>query len=197
MSSRDKILATVAQNQPPTTELPDITHFYQNTTGSHLENFTTVLTAIGGKLYQIKDLNEIDAIITSELGVQGRVVNLVNGLKLTHAEEVIKSVMAHELHDVELAIIKAHFGVAENGSVWVTEHDMGQRALPFITQHLAVVIKQDQIVPTMHQAYDLLAKLSYNYGSFIAGPSKTADIEQSLVIGAHGPRSMTVFVLVS
>jgi L-lactate dehydrogenase complex protein LldG len=196
MNSREKILATVAKNQPPQRELPDITPFYHENSGS-LEDFAAVLTAIGGKLYKIKDLSEIDAIITGKLGIQGRVVNLVTGLKLNNAEEVIKSVTVHDLHDVELAIINAHFGVAENGAVWVTENDMGQRALPFISQHLAVVIHQDKIVPAMHQAYELLQDLYYGYGCFIAGPSKTADIEQSLVIGAHGPKSMTVFVLVN
>ena len=74
---------------------------------------------------------------------------------------------------------------------------MGHRVLPFICQHLVIVIHQKDIVPAMHEAYELLSRKPYDYGCFIAGPSKTADIEQSLVIGAHGPRSMTVFVLLT
>ena len=72
---------------------------------------------------------------------------------------------------------------------------MHQRVLPFITQHLAIIINAENVVPTMHEAYDQISKTSYGFGTFIAGPSKTADIEQSLVIGAHGPRSMTAFVM--
>jgi L-lactate dehydrogenase complex protein LldG len=195
MSSRESILAAVARNQPPKTDLPDITSFDTSAIGS-LDDFTAVLTGIGGTAYHIKDLSGVDAIITEVLGTPGRVVNLVDGLKLSDAEEVIHDVEVHELHNVDLAIIKANFGVAENGAVWVTEDSVQQRALPFICQHLAVVIHQNEIVSTMHQAYARLNnEPQYNYGSFIAGPSKTADIEQSLVIGAHGPRSMTVFVL--
>jgi len=96
---------------------------------------------------------------------------------------------------VELAVLKGHFGVAENGAIWITEDLMGHRALPFISQHLAIVIKRDSIVPTMHEAYQHIADAGYGFGTFIAGPSKTADIEQSLVLGAHGARSMTVFLL--
>jgi len=59
----------------------------------------------------------------------------------------------------------------------------------------AVIINADAIVPTMHHAYERTSATNYGFGTFIAGPSKTADIEQSLVIGAHGPRSMTVFVI--
>ena len=84
---------------------------------------------------------------------------------------------------------------AENGAVWITEELMGHRALPFITQHLAIVINANDIVPTMHQAYKRIGDARQGFGTFIAGPSKTADIEQSLVIGAHGSRSMTVFLL--
>jgi L-lactate dehydrogenase complex protein LldG len=47
----------------------------------------------------------------------------------------------------------------------------------------------------MHQAYERLQGREYNFGVFIAGPSKTADIEQSLVLGAHGARTMTVFLV--
>ncbi|MDB5022907.1 MAG: lactate utilization protein [Mucilaginibacter sp.] len=71
---------------------------------------------------------------------------------------------------------------------------MGQRALPF-SQHLAVIIEADAIAASMHEAYKRINQANYGFGSFIAGPSKTADIEQSLVIGAHGPKSMTVFIL--
>ena len=100
----------------------------------------------------------------------------------------------HELADTDLAILRAHFGVAENAAVWMTEECMIERALPFICQHLAVLIDKKDIVGTMQEAYERLGVAAYGFGVFIAGPSKTADIEQSLVLGAHGPVSMTVFV---
>ena len=85
--------------------------------------------------------------------------------------------------------------VAENGAVWLSEDQLQVRVLPFICQHLAVLVNQKDIVHNMHEAYDKIGSSVYGYGAFIAGPSKTADIEQSLVLGAHGPRGMTVFLM--
>ena len=101
----------------------------------------------------------------------------------------------HELEVVEFALLPALFGVAENGAVWLSEKEIGIRVLPFITQHLAVVLDARQIVSNMHEAYDKIGQEQYGFGTFIAGPSKTADIEQSLVLGAHGARTMTVFLM--
>ena len=72
---------------------------------------------------------------------------------------------------------------------------IGNRVLPFIAQHIAVVVNKENVVATMHDAYDKIGDVDYGYAAFIAGPSKTADIEQSLVLGAHGPKTMTVFLI--
>ena len=99
------------------------------------------------------------------------------------------------MQDVDVAILQARFGVAENGAVWVTEEDIKIRVLPFIPEHLVALLYTKDIVPTMHQAYERIGTEDYSFGAFIAGPSKTADIEQSLVLGAHGPKSMTILLL--
>ena len=101
----------------------------------------------------------------------------------------------HELEQLELVIFEGSMGVAENGAVWVNETQLAHRVAPFITQHLVLLLKRDQIVWNMHQAYEKLGNDLPGFGVFIAGPSKTADIEQSLVLGAHGPISLTVFLL--
>ncbi|MBK6949528.1 MAG: LUD domain-containing protein [Haliscomenobacter sp.] len=97
-----------------------------------------------------------------------------------------------ELETVGLALIPAQWGVAENGAVWVSEKDSLFRVLPFIAQHLIVVLAKDRIVSNMHEAYQRVQIDETGFGVFIAGPSKTADIEQALVIGAQGARSFTV-----
>ncbi|RYE26820.1 MAG: lactate utilization protein B/C [Sphingobacteriaceae bacterium] len=197
MSSRNKILSAVATNQPEFVPLPDISTFKGNKE-QVLERFITVLTAIGGTAYNVKDWIDIKEIITKGYNVQEqRIISLVPELEdvATHAYEINPA--AHYLADVKLAIIQAHIAVAENGAVWVTEELMGHRGLPFICQHLAVIVATSAIVATMHEAYAFIADNEFGFGTFIAGPSKTADIEQSLVLGAHGPCSMTVFLLSS
>ncbi len=97
----------------------------------------------------------------------------------------------HTLRDVDLAIIKGEFAVAENGAVWVKEENCRHRALYFITQKLMIVVPKDHIVAT----HPSVAFVENGFGIFISGPSKTADIEQSLVIGAHGAtEACVVFV---
>ncbi|MCA9269800.1 MAG: LUD domain-containing protein, partial [Planctomycetales bacterium] len=123
-----------------------------------------------------------------------RVVCTVAGLPLGNID-LAAVADPHELADVDFAILPAEFAVAENGAVWVTDRDLPLRALYFITQHLALVIPHDAVVNNMHEAYERLSFDQPGYGVFISGPSKTADIEQSLVIGAHGARSTTVFML--
>jgi len=194
MSSRDQILAAVLQNQPEKVAVPDIS-FLKGAPGSAVDKFISTLTTIGGKVVKVKSYAEIVADIASAYHPGQRILTLIPELASITPEVFLADPDGHPLENVELAVLKAHFGVAENGAVWVTEDLIGHRALPFITQHLAVVINEADIVPTMHEAYQRNADSVYNYGTFIAGPSKTADIEQSLVIGAHGSRSMVVYLL--
>lgn len=195
MTSREKILAAVAQNQPDRVALPDISFFTGEYKGA-ADKFITTLTTIGGRALQVNSYDEIAAVIKQDYNDDHRIISLVPELAVVSREVYDLHPDAHRLENVDLAILQAHFGVAENGSVWITEDLMGHRALPFITQHLSVVIKTNSIVPTMHEAYQRIGdNREHGFGTFIAGPSKTADIEQSLVIGAHGSRSMTVFLL--
>jgi len=196
MSSRDKIIAAVAASKPEAKPLPDIEPFKHIGYTDVIGQYETVLTTIGGAVHRVNSWEEIKTIVSEKYNSQNvRVLSLVPELDevATSAYEINPD--AHQLADVELSIIKAHFGVAENGAVWVTEELLGHRAVPFICQHLAAVISVKNIVDTMHRAYMRIGAAEYSWGAFIAGPSKTADIEQSLVLGAHGPRSMTVFLL--
>ena len=111
----------------------------------------------------------------------------------------------HALADIDVAILAGEFAVAENGAVWVSDRDVPLRVLYFLCQHFVLVVPADQVLDHMHAAYERLAASDHGesefrlprFGTFISGPSKTADIEQSLVIGAHGPRSLVVCFLES
>lgn len=102
----------------------------------------------------------------------------------------------HQLDGIHTAVLRARFGVCENGAVWMDETELGpHRVLPFIAEHLFIVLNAADLVANMHQAYGQIGRIGTGFGLFLAGPSKTADIEQCLVIGAHGARGATVFVL--
>lgn len=194
MDSRTAILEKIRQNQPEiSAKLPDV-EVLGLETFDLVEKYTTVLQSIGGEYVEVKDYNEIINFVKDNYSSDNRVITTLPEL----AEFGTTNWMnddPHSLADVELAVVKAHFGVAENSALWVTDAVLGQRATPFIAQYLAIVLSKQDIVATMHQAYQLIGDSKYDFGTFIAGPSKTADIEQSLVLGAHGARGLVVFLL--
>ncbi|BAU55034.1 LutC/YkgG family protein [Mucilaginibacter gotjawali] len=194
MSSRDKILAAVAANQPAKVDLPDI-DFLNGAAGNHVGKFTGVLTSIGGKAIEVNTFDDVKAYIKQTTNQGDRVVSTFS--EMSDCTELINDYqgLPHDLQDIELAVIGADLGVAENGAVWVKGDLLNQRVVPFICQYLAVILKKEKIVATMHDAYEQIGSENYGFSTFIAGPSKTADIEQSLVLGAHGARTMTVFLM--
>jgi L-lactate dehydrogenase complex protein LldG len=190
---REKILSAIKNNQPVFTPLPEVEYFEQSYTDV-VEKYKTVLQSIGGVVHEVKDVAAIIEILRQQFQDAVRILSVIDSFS-DYAEMYTQGDDPHKLDNVDVAIINAYFGVAENGAVWVTEHLLQERVLPFICQHLVAVIDSQNIVATMQEAYDRIAGTQYGFGTFIAGPSKTADIEQSLVLGAHGPKTMTVFIL--
>lgn len=191
--SREKILAAIRQNQPDLKPLPSLEGLNQST---HVpkEQFKMVLQSIGGTAVEVADFQEIKQYIQNNYEANSRFITTLSSLS-DIAETDWQNNDPHDLENVELTIIQGVFGVAENSAIWITEGLMGQRVAPFICQNLAVVINEKAIVPTMHEAYTHIGSDDYGFGAFIAGPSKTADIEQSLVLGAHGSKTMVVFLI--
>jgi len=193
MSTREKILAAVKQNQPPLSALPDISVFKVHEEDL-VKKYSELFAGIGGLLVSAGSLENVKDKIRKDFDQSKRILTNLPALSDV-AELSDPEADPHTLEDVELAIIEARLAVAENGAVWLTEDVMGQRVLPYIAQHLAVIVREESIVSTMHDAYAKIASEDYGFGGFIGGPSKTADIEQALVLGAHGPLSMTVYLI--
>jgi L-lactate dehydrogenase complex protein LldG len=189
-SIKEKILAAVKISQPVLSPLPP--KFILQNHPASAEKFQASLEGIGGKVYYVSTDEEIKDCITHLFPTVGRIVSVVDLPDFPLLEDL--EVQHTSLQDVEVAVIAAQFGVAENGSVWVTDEDSKIRVLPFICENLIAIINKKDIVATMADAYDRIGSADYGFGAFIAGPSKTADIEQSLVLGAHGPKSMTVII---
>lgn len=193
MSTREKILAAVKKNQPTLSALPDISVFKVHEIDV-VKKYSEMFAGIGGLLVSAGSLENVKDLIRKDFDQSKRILTTLPDLTDV-AELSDPDADPHTLEDVELAIIEARLAVAENGAVWLTEDVMGHRVLPYIVQHLAVIVQEESIVSTMHDAYAKIASEDYGFGGFIGGPSKTADIEQALVLGAHGPLSMTVYLI--
>jgi len=195
MSSRDQILANVKKNQPPASPLPNVGGVQTLPEGDLVAKFTTVLQGIGGQVVPVKQWDDIADHIAKQFLPASRKINLIQELAGSHPVAILEE-RPHQLENVTLALLRGHFAVAENGAVWLTDVRLGDRALPFICEHLALVVQANTLVPTMHEAYERINnEAAYQFGTFIAGPSKTADIEQSLVLGAHGAKTLTLFLM--
>lgn len=194
MSSKSDILKKVKQNQPALiTELPDL-NLLSSENPDVLATYKTVLKNIGGDPVEVSDYDEIINYIKANYNLEKRIITTIPELCAIGSLDWTND-DPHSLQDVELNVVKAHFGVAENSALWVTDDVLGQRVSPFIAQYLAIIVHKKDIIATMHQAYERIGNQEYGFGTFIAGPSKTADIEQSLVLGAHGARGLIVFLL--
>lgn len=186
MSSKETILQAISKNRQALIPLEPVDSVIADNADSLLDKFTLLLTSIGGQVEVMESIDPVNDYLLKIAGKNNRIVNVFSGDYVGNTTE------AGDLENVFVACIAGGIAVAENGAVWVDESMMGNRMLPFICQHLVLVLKATNLVANMHEAYRNIETTKTGYGVFIAGPSKTADIEQSLVIGAHGPRSLRV-----
>jgi L-lactate dehydrogenase complex protein LldG len=195
VNSRDAILASLRRNAPPVSPLPEAPD--ATTYADPERQFAEVFGSVGGKFVRVTSLAEVDTELAKiDSYTQARkIASLIPEVGKANVDlAALKD--PHELEGLDIAIIAGEFGVAENGAVWVPGSTLGpHRAIFVLTEHLVLVVPARQIVHNMHQAYDLIRLERPGFGIFISGPSKTADIEQSLVIGAHGARSCTLFLV--
>ena len=195
-SNRNSILEKIRANKPQRADkpLPDYIHF-DSIFDDARAKFTEILRGIGGEVVAVDNLDALKKDYENRFQGFKNIVCRVESLDLGVSDVgLVKD--GHDFADVEVAILRGQFGVAENGSIWVTDAEIGaHRVLPFITQHLVLVLDKTKLFKNLHEAYKTLIVNEEGFGVFIAGPSKTADIEQSLVIGAHGARSLVVYLV--
>ena len=194
MSAREKILQAIAANKPATVNLPEINSVHITNYAEPVVKFIATLESIGGKVYELSGISQLESRINEEVGKGNLIINTIDGLTV-RVTGIGNSKPAVELEPVYTTYLRGALGVAENGAVWISESQMKNRLLPFICQHLVIVLEKAKIVSTMQHAYATINTFEEGFGVFLAGPSKTADIEQALVIGAHGARSLTVLLL--
>ena len=195
MSSKQHILAAIRKQSLPATDLPKTSPFgivYDDP----LQQFATVLQAVGGFAKRIADIAELKReLALLEVYRQAKRIYSARPDLEPGNVNLVEMADAKELPGLDLAILEGDFGVAENGAVWVRCDSLAHRVVHVAAEHLVLIVPANQILHNMHQAYERLTFDGPSYRLFISGPSKTADIEQSLVIGAQGPRSLVVFLV--
>jgi L-lactate dehydrogenase complex protein LldG len=104
-----------------------------------------------------------------------------------------------EIERADVGITLCDALIAQTGSILLTTRSAGGRTLSVLPPHHIVIARENQLLPDLPAAFELLQKTyNENYPSlitFITGPSRTGDIERILVLGAHGPRFLTICLL--
>ena len=190
MSSRRFILERVRRNQPPWRTLPEVPAF-DRLLPDPLAAFGAALARMGGKLAEAPAAGDpLDAVIRARFPDARVICSATPEVTGTRAAGSVRH--PAELEDVDVGVVRALFGVAETGSVCLSEREFVVNALGFLPQHLVVLLDPTAIVPTLHHAYRQRAFFDARYCVLMSGPSATADIEGVLIRGAQGIRSLTV-----
>lgn len=157
-----------------------------------IKQFIEMSKTVGGKVIEAKASDDLNAVIHKAYPDAKVFASSVKGIQADLNPDTVAN--AADLNGTDVGIIQGEMGVAENGCIWVPQ-TMKERAIYFISEELVILLDKKNIVNNMHEAYKRVEMNNYGYGVFISGPSKTADIEQALVMGAQAARGVTVVLI--
>lgn len=191
MSSREEILGRLRKNTHTTFDKPqlDIQGIHYNDPVAQFIHIAT--TAGGAKLMEIKSGDDINAKILEAYPDAKVISSNIPGVRADRNPDEVAE--AQDLDGTDVGVIQGEIGVAENACIWIPQ-TMKEKAICFISENLVILLSRRDIVNNMHEAYKRIRFNDYGFGTFISGPSKTADIEQSLVYGAQAARGVTIFL---
>lgn len=193
MSSKEDILKKYKANVREQFDMPDLSDIKAITYPDPLLQFMNMTKSVGGNAIEVEKGRDINALIRELHPDANEIAS--NLPEITIATRNPDDVgRARDLNGTDVGIIRGEFGVAENACIWIPQA-MKEKAVMFISENLIILLPKSQIVNNMHEAYQRINFNDYGYGTFISGPSKTADIAQVLVMGAQAARSATVLLL--
>jgi L-lactate dehydrogenase complex protein LldG len=194
MSGRDDILASIRANLPrPDRPLPDVPLFDTNAPPQLLSMFKDSLQRMGGVLLDPPSTGDLLAPVREKIAGAKIVCSTVP--EIPGNRDIGGIGRPQELADVDFAIVRASFAVAETGSVLLSDAELRVNALAYLAQHLIILLDPADIVLNLHHAYRRPEFRDGHYAAFHTGPSATADIEGVLIHGAQGVRSLSVLQL--
>lgn len=188
---KEDLFEKLRQNTRQQYELPKIDIGgikYEDT----VEQFARMSETVGGRVLRIgKEDNVNEVVKRAYPDAEVFASNLPEVTIATKNPDTVAE--ASELNGTDVAILKGEVGVAENGCVWIPQ-TMKEKAVMFISEELVILLDANRIVNNMHEGYRRISVPELGYGCWISGPSKTADIEQALVMGAQAARGVTVII---
>jgi L-lactate dehydrogenase complex protein LldG len=190
MTARTDILGRVKSHQPTARELPPWPAFAEGSGAGRFADFAAALERMGGKVAEAPADGDLSTWLAERFPDAQVVCSAVPEVAGNRPLDAVHH--ARDLDDVDVGVVRAAFGVAETGSVLLTEREMPAQALGFLAQHLVVLLDPAAIVATLHDGYADPRVAAARYAIFMTGPSATADIEGVLIHGAQGIRSLTV-----
>jgi len=191
MNSKEIILSNIKNNIRTQYVMPEINLKTIEYTDK-IVRFCDVLTSVGGVGYILKTGENVNEAIKSIYPNAKVIASNCNDITCATMNPD-KADDAHQLTGIDLAIVNGELGVAENACVWIPQNVV-HKAIYFIAEEMVILLDKNRLVNNMHEAYDQIEFSDIGFGLFISGPSKTADIEQALVIGAHGVKGLTVIL---
>ena len=195
MSNKEDILKRYRANVREKFDMPDLSDIKAITYPNPLVQFVKMSEMVGGQVIEVDPGRDINVLIRELLPDAKEIAS--NLPEITIATRNPDNVgRARDLNGTDVGIIRGQFGVAENACVWIPQ-TMKEKAVMFISENLVILLPKSQIVNNMHEAYKRIQfdEMYDGYGTFISGPSKTADIAQVLVMGAQAARSATILLL--
>jgi L-lactate dehydrogenase complex protein LldG len=194
MSSRDAILASIRSNLPKVDRpLPALPEFDDVPPADLTEAFGKALARMGARLITPDPADDGRACIRGLIEHSRLVCSAAPEVRGEF--DLATAVDPRVLADVDHAVVRACCGVAETGSVLLTDQDLKVNALAYLAQHLIVLLDPADIVVNIHSAYARPEFRERRYAVFHSGPSATADIEGVLILGAQGVRSLSVLLV--
>ena len=195
MSNKDDILKKYRANVREKYDMPDLSDIKAIQYPDPLVQFIKMTESVGGHVIEVKEGQDINELVKEMYPDAKEIAS--NLPEVTIATRNPDNVgRARDLNGTDVGIIRGLFGVAENACVWIPQ-TMKEKAVCFISENLVILLPKSQIVHNMHEAYKRIKfdETYDGYGTFISGPSKTADIAQVLVMGAQAARSATILLL--